>query len=335
VPSAPPAGAPATAFVLTQSEGEQTYDILTAVALRGGRRLWSARVPSQTAAGLIVAPRLGRAYVLAGPPFTLTPVSLSTGAVGRPIRVGAAAWSVALAPDGTTAYVVNAGSGIFGLPGPAGSTITPVNLRTGTAGRAVSVGDGPGGIAFAGDDTAWVSLTLAGQVRPVDLMNGRAGPGVPEPPTQRWQVAPGALAVSAAAGLLAVGNLQQDLAFPAPVVELLDLASHRWRRPITLPGSSNAVDELGFSPDGRRVYVSARTSGGLTQTLYIASVATGRVTQARLTGQSVAFALTPGGGTLWVAAGTGNTALLPVNATTGVPGRAVAYLPGEPVAVGL
>jgi len=123
--STPPGPPSATAFVLTD---EQTYDILSAVALRGGRLLWSARIPGQTG-GLVVAPRLGRAYVLAGPPFTLTPVSLSAGKVGKPIRVGSTAWPVALAPDGTTAYVANTGDAIEVLSGPAGSTITPVNLR--------------------------------------------------------------------------------------------------------------------------------------------------------------------------------------------------------------
>ena len=200
------------------------------------------------------------------------------------------------------------------------------------------MGDGPCGIAFAGVGTAYVSRPLAGRLTQVNLAAGRAGPGVAVPPARPLQdVAPCAVAVAAGAGLLAVGNLQQDLAFPAPVVDLLDLASHRWRRPITLPGTSNAVYELGFSPDARHVYVSASTRGGLTDTLYIASIATGTLTQARLTGQVVTFALAPDGGTLWVAAGTGNgeTALLPVNATTGVPGRAVVYLPGGPVAIGL
>jgi DNA-binding beta-propeller fold protein YncE len=336
-PTAVSPPAPGTAFVLTQAGGEQDYDVLSAVALPGGRLLWSVSIPGQTA-GLVVAPGLGRAYVLAGPPFTLTPVSLSDGAVGRPIRVGSLAWTVALAPGGTTAYVVNAGTGIADLPGADGSTITPVNLRTGRAGPAISVGDGPCGLAFAGDDSAYVSLPLAGRVTQVNLAAGRAGPGVAVPTPEGEQVAaPCAVAVAAGAGLLAVGNLQQDLAFPAPVVDLLDLASHRWRRPITLPGTSNAVDELGFSPDGQHLYVSARTSGGLTDTLYIASVATGSLTQARVTGLSVAFALAPGSGTLWVAVGTGSgrTAVLPVNAATGRPGRAVAYLPGTPVAIGL
>jgi hypothetical protein len=104
-----------------------------------------------------------------------------------------------------------------------------------------------------------------------------------------------------------------------------------------LPGYSNAVYQLGFSPDARHVYVSARTSGGLTDTLYIATVATGTVTQARLTGQVVAFAPTPDGSTLWVAVDINNqkTALLPVNPTTGAPGRTVAYLPGTPLSMGL
>jgi DNA-binding beta-propeller fold protein YncE len=341
-PSTPAAVPPATAFVLTESSssGESPSGVLSAVVLRGGRVLWSASIPGQTIAGLVVARRLGKAYVLAGPPFTLTPVSLSTGAVGRPISLGPTVWSVALAPDGTTAYVVNAGTGIADLPGPTGSTITPVNLRAGRADPAISVGDGPCGIAFAGDDTAYVSRPLAGRVTPVNLAAGRTGPGVAVPPALRWQaVAPCTVAVAADAGLLAVGNLQQDLASPAPVVDLLDLASHRWRRPITLPGTSNAVYQLGFSPDARHVYVSARTGGGLTDTLYIASIATGTLTQARLTGEVVAFAPTPDGGTLWVAASTGKaegeTALLPVNAATGVPGPAVVDLPGGPVAIGL
>ncbi len=324
---------PATAYVLTQTGPDAT--ILTAVALPSGRRLWSASLVGGQSAGLVVASRLGRAYALTGPPFTLTPVSLSAGTVGRPIGVGSSAWSVALAPDGTTAYVVNAGTGIEVLPGPDGSTITPVNLRTGTAGRPISVGDGPGGIAFAGHGTAWVSHPLSGQLTQVNLAAGRAGPGLAVPSAQRGQDAPGALAVSAGAGLLAVGNLAQDLTFPAPVVDLLDLASHRWRRPITLPGSSNAVNELEFSPGARRVYASAFTRSGLTRTLYIASIATGRVSQASLTGQSVAFALTPDGTTLWVAVGTTNTVLIPVNAATGAAGRAVAHLPGEPAAIGL
>ena len=337
----PPPASTATAFVLTQSGAERPYGLLSAVALPGGRLLWTATIPGQSAVGLVVAPRLGRAYVLAGPPFALTPVSLSTGTVGRPIRVGSAAWSVALSPDGTTAYVANAGDAIAYMPGAIGSTITPVNLRTGRADPAISVGDGPCGIAFAGDGAAYVSLPLSGHLAQVSLAAGhaeRAGPGVAVPSAGIGEAdAPCAMAVSAGAGLLAVGNLEQDIAFPAPVVNLLDLASHRWRRPITLPGTSNSVHELGFSPDARHVYVSAQTRSGLGVALYIASIATGRVTQANLTGQPVTFALTPDGGTLWVASAlaSGRTALLPVSTSTGRPGRAVAYLPGSPVAIGL
>jgi len=287
---------------------------------------------------MIVAARLGRAYVLAGPPFTLIPVSLSNGTVGRPIPVGSAAWSVALAPDGTTAYVANAGDGIANLTGAVGSTITPVNLRTERADPAINVGDGPCGIAFAGDGSAYVSLPLSDRLTQVSLTAGRAGPSVVVPPAGPGQAsAPCAVAVPTGGGLLAVGNLQQDIAFPAPVVNLLDLASHHWHRPIMLPGKSNAVYELAFSPDARHVYVSAQSRNGLAGALYLASIATGRVTQASLPGLPATFALTPDGGTLWVGTATasGQTALLPVSTATGRSGRAVAYLPGSPVTIGL
>jgi hypothetical protein len=68
------------------------------------------------------------------------------------------------------------------------------------------------------------------------------------------------------------------------------------------------------------------------------SVLMGLAVVGLVAGLAVAFALTPDGGTLWVAEGGAineKTALVPVDAATGVPGRAVAYLPGGPVAVGL
>ena len=60
MPGTPTAAPPTTAFVLTQSAGEEVViDTLSAVALPGGRLLWSASIPGQTA-DLVVAPRMGQ-----------------------------------------------------------------------------------------------------------------------------------------------------------------------------------------------------------------------------------------------------------------------------------
>lgn len=61
----------------------------------------------------------------------------------RTVSAGHNAEAVAITPDGSTAYVVNSDS--FDEP----STVTPIQLATGTRGKPIPVGRGPATIALS------------------------------------------------------------------------------------------------------------------------------------------------------------------------------------------
>jgi len=73
--------------------------------------------------------------------------------IKRPFAIGASRAGRGNTGRGTTAYVANMGTASPTCRDPS-ATITPVNLRTGRVGPAISVGDGRCGIAFAGGGTA-------------------------------------------------------------------------------------------------------------------------------------------------------------------------------------
>jgi hypothetical protein len=69
---------------------------------------------------------------------SVVPITLASGTAGSPIPVGAYPVAIAVTPDGSTAYVVNAGD----------STITPITLASDTVGTPISVGADPIAIAI-------------------------------------------------------------------------------------------------------------------------------------------------------------------------------------------
>jgi DNA-binding beta-propeller fold protein YncE len=68
--------------------------------------------------GIVIAPGGKTAYFANYSAATITPIDLSSGAFGTPIKVGAKPISIAFTPDGRTAYVANSGD----------DTVTPVSL---------------------------------------------------------------------------------------------------------------------------------------------------------------------------------------------------------------
>lgn len=127
-----------------------------AVAVTPGGTAYVANLDSQSVTPVDVATRTASAaiavpggpvallatsravYVLDAPSSTaagnnVVPISLATGAPGRPISVPKGAQYLALAPGGSTAWVSSLDSGV----------ITPINLSTGHKGASVRVAGGP------------------------------------------------------------------------------------------------------------------------------------------------------------------------------------------------
>jgi DNA-binding beta-propeller fold protein YncE len=92
---------------------------------------------------------------------SVVPITLASGTAGAPIPVGADPVAIAVTPNGSTAYVVNAGDG----------TITPISLASDTAGAPISVGVDPMAIAITpSGGTAYVlGGNGAGLLTPVTL----------------------------------------------------------------------------------------------------------------------------------------------------------------------
>jgi DNA-binding beta-propeller fold protein YncE len=73
------------------------------------------------------------------------PIDTATNTAGTPIKVGNGPDTIAVPPDGNTAYVAS-GSDAYGIP--TADTVTPVNIATQRPGPAIDVGIGPIAIAI-------------------------------------------------------------------------------------------------------------------------------------------------------------------------------------------
>ena len=112
----------------------------------------------------------------------MTPVSTATNSPGEAITVGKGPQSIAITPNGKTAYVVNFGGGTAG-----GDTVTPISTATGKPGKPITVSDPasspPGQIAITPNGrTAYVVITAivgAGSVGVVPIQTTTNRPGKP------------------------------------------------------------------------------------------------------------------------------------------------------------
>jgi YVTN family beta-propeller protein len=105
-----------------------------------------------------------QAYVSNHGDGTVTPIDVATGTAGTPIFTPIPR-GIAIAPDGSTAYVANQWN-----------TVTPLDLETGVPGLPIPVGDQPVAIAMTPDGaTAYVANLVSGNVTPIDVTTGTAG----------------------------------------------------------------------------------------------------------------------------------------------------------------
>ncbi len=104
------------------------------------------------------------------PSGSVTPIATATNTAGPPIPAGDLPISMAITPDGKTAYVANFSSG----------TVTPIATATNTAGPPIRTGSNPFDIAITPDGkTAYVANgTVPGTVTPIATATNTAGPPI-------------------------------------------------------------------------------------------------------------------------------------------------------------
>ena len=237
-------------------------------------------------AGIAIAPDGKTAYVTeAGATGTLgdtiTPIDLATGKTMAPITVGPGPQGIAITPDGRRAYVADAGAIVQGQTGSFGSTVTPVDLRTGKALAPITVGNAPTGVAITPDgSTALVANLNSGSVSPINLATDVAGSPIPV------EGAPIAIAISAAHPTVAyvVDTISKQSA--TGNVTPVDLTNGTAGSPITLGKNPQAI---AMSPDGKTAWVVCYDS----ETIVPLSTRTDRPgTAIKLPGGPSAIALT-------------------------------------------
>ena len=97
----------------------------------------------------------------------MTPITIATNTAGTPINVGGSPISIAITPDGNTAYVAN---------DTYSGTVTPIATATNTVGTPIAVGHSPTGIAITPDGTtAYVANYDSGTVTPIMTATNTAG----------------------------------------------------------------------------------------------------------------------------------------------------------------
>jgi YVTN family beta-propeller protein len=244
-----------------------------------------------------VAPIAGpaTAYVVSFGAGTVTPIDVATGRAGTAIQPGNSPWTIAITPDGKTAYVAGYSGGV-----------TPVNLATGRVGTPIPIGGGMDAIAITPDGrTAYVAHDDG--VTPIDLATGRAGTLIPVNLGNNGK----AIAITPDGKTAYAGNFEADTITP------IDLATGRAGTPI----QTGAIT-LAITPDGRTAYAA---DGYLTPI----DLATGAVGTPIQAGKAAwAVAITPDGKTAYVA-DFGNGSVTPVDLATGTAGTPI-HVGGNP-----
>jgi DNA-binding beta-propeller fold protein YncE len=204
---------------------------------------------------------------------SVIPITLASGAVGAPIPVGADPVAIAVAPNGATAYVVNAGD----------STVTPISLAGGTAGAPLAVGVNPMAIAITPSGaTAYVlGGKGAGTLTPITLAANPAQDVVGAPISVPGG-APAALAIAPDGGSACV------LGATGAGRVSLPAGTDLWTT------STASYTTAAFSPDGTRALLGYTSGTSPRQGVVVLNVGTDAAgTPISLSGKPVSIAFRP------------------------------------------
>jgi YVTN family beta-propeller protein len=224
---------------------------------------------------------------------TETPVTLS--ASGQASAGQASAGQAGSSTRQPVAWVANYGS----------ATVTPVNLTSRKAGKAIGVGTDPQAVVVTPNGrTVYVANSGSGTVTPIDTATGRAGPPIPV------GTDPVALAVTPNGRTVYVANSGSGTVTP------IDTATGRAGPPIPVGAGPRAI---ALTPDGRTAYVVAWEGGTVTPI----DTATDEAGQPIQVGSfPSAIVISPRGGTAYVA-NYGSDTVTPITIATQTAGRPI------------
>jgi YVTN family beta-propeller protein len=203
--------------------------------------------------------------------------------------------SLPAAPADATAFVANSGSG----------TVTPIDLRTRKAERAIKVGANPSAVAAAPDGrTVWVANSGSGTVTPISTATLRAGPPI------RVGRDPRALAMTPDGKTLYVANSGSGTVTP------ISTSTGRAGPPIAVGRYPRAIK---VSPDGATAYV---LDWGNARVTPISTADNTAGSPIAVGSYPFALAFTPDSSTAYVAA-YGSDTVTPINVATGSAGTPI------------
>jgi YVTN family beta-propeller protein len=187
----------------------------------------------------------------------------------------------------------------------ASASVTPVDLTSRKAGKAIKVGTGPQAVAVTPNGrTAYVANGGSGTVTPISTATDRAGPAIPV------GTDPAALAVTPNGRTLYVANEGSDTVTP------IDIATGRPGAPIPVGASPRVIT---VTPNGRTAYVLDWGGGAVTPIDTATDTAQGAI---RVGSFPSAIAISPHGGTAYVA-NYGSGTVTPITLATEKAGRAI------------
>jgi YVTN family beta-propeller protein len=255
--------------------------------------------------------------------------------VGEPIQVGDVPFSIALTPDGRSAYVANrfantvsvidtAARKTVGEPIPVGEDetsedLTVIDTRSDRVTRTIATEGPPYGVAFTPDGKyAYVALEEEEAVEVIEAGSGRSLGQIPTGKT------PFTVTFTPDGSKALVAN------FEGKSLTVIETATRRAVATIPVGTRPSAV---AISPDGKKAYVANQGDG----TVSVVDLATDQAVGTIPVGESPAeVAITPNGKALYVAVGEAEIVAvnlatnLPVGAPIAVPGtRALAVSPDQ------
>ncbi|HEV2371270.1 MAG TPA: YncE family protein [Streptosporangiaceae bacterium] len=255
--------------------------------------------------------------VLAGPPATVVPISLSDRHVGQPIVIGGTAIPIVLTPDGRTAYIGTT----VGYTSRA--MVVPVSLATGTHGTPITPGGDSDAMAItpngktlfvggAGNTVVPISTATGAQGAPIKVAGVPRAIAITPDGLTAYVLSGGPQHVHSAAGPV---TLQTGPGTVTPIT----IATDSPGQPIRV--GDNPVS-IRIAPDGKTAYV-VNTGSATVTPITTATNTPEQPIKFNSQGELLDAAVTPDSKTLYV-----------INAGTVVPVATATESPGKPIFIG-